>query len=40
MSPADGLVTGQKDVTIFTPNHIIFPGVEIVGLTCAKEQTS
>lgn len=38
VSPADGLVTGQKDVTVLSSNHIIPPGEEVVGLTCAKER--
>lgn len=37
MRPADGLVTGQKNVTIFTSHHILFTRVEIVGLTCEKQ---
>lgn len=40
MSPADGLVTGQEDVTVFPAHHILFAGVEIMCLTCDKREIS
>lgn len=40
MSPTDGLVIGQKDVTIFPAHHILFARVEIVCLACDKREIS
>lgn len=34
MRPADGLVTGEKNVTILPPNDVLVTREEVVCLTC------
>lgn len=33
VSPADGLVIVEEDVTVLAPHHVLLTGEEIVGLT-------
>lgn len=40
MGPADGLVTGKKDVTVLPANNVLFTREEIERLTCEETNSS